>query len=47
MFVLYFQYVKDIKLIPVYSITCELITMKWLVLIINILSFRKLKHLQN
>jgi len=33
--------VKDIKLIPVYNITRELITMKWPVLIINILSFKK------
>jgi len=41
MFVLYFHTVKDIKLIPVYNITSELITMKWPVLIINILGFKK------
>ena len=37
----FFHQVKDIKLIPVYNITRELITMKWLVLIMNILSFEK------
>jgi len=41
MFVLYFHLVKDIKLIPVYNITHELITMKWPVLIIKVLSFKK------
>jgi len=47
---LYFHSVKDIKLIPVYNITRELIMIKWPVLIINSLSFMnaaKLKHLQN
>jgi len=41
MFVLSFHKVKDIKFIPVNNITRELITMKWPVIIINILSSKK------
>ena len=41
MFVLYFHKVKDIELIPVYNIPHELITVKWPVIIINILSSKK------
>jgi len=41
MFVLYYQKVKDINLIPVYNFIRDLITMKWPVLIIDSLSFMK------